>query len=45
MLAACCCVSAAARREMDVYIETAAVAVEAIIARGLDADMNEFNQK
>lgn len=37
--------SAAARREMDVNIETAADAVEAIIARGLDAAMNEFNQK
>ena len=37
--------SAAARREMDVNIETAADAVEAIIARGIEAAMNEFNQK
>lgn len=37
--------TSAARKAMDVNIVTAADAVEAIIARGIDATMNEFNQK
>ena len=37
--------SSAARKEMDVNIQLAADAVEAIVARGVEAAMNEFNQK